>query len=214
MQNVGKEALPFLYDPPMGKAPRRIRLYPGVAFCLRRFHGLVTELLQAAWTRWVRQQNLTIIGESADLHEFLFGSKRSTLLALQRPLRELQQDLCFYCHRPMGGRLDVDHFVPWVLYQLDLGHNFVLAHRECNGAKRDRLASEEHLAAWVERNRAYAEPLQLEFDRLGMLHNLGSTNRIARWAYSSAATIAGRAWHAQNVLLPLTGAWRDILDGA
>jgi len=129
-----------------------IRLYPGVAFCLRRFHVLVAELVRAAWARWIRQQNLSIIGEGADLHEFLFGSRRSNLLLLQKPLQDLQNDFCFYSHEKMAGRADVDHFAPWPLYQLDLGHNFVLAHRTCNSAKRDLLASEEHLTTWVRRN--------------------------------------------------------------
>ena len=211
LQNVGRETLPFLYDPPDGRAPAVIRLYPGVAFCLRRFHGLVAELVQAAWTRWIRQQNLTMIGEEADLHEFLFGAKRASLLLLQRPLRDLQRGSCFYCHREMRGQPDVDHFVPWALYQLDLGHNFVLAHRECNSAKRDLLASEEHLAAWVERNRLLGNSLSQEFDRLGVLHNLLATTRIARWAYGSVSTIDGRTWHAQEKLVPLAGAWRGLL---
>ena len=212
LQNVGGEALPFLYDPPNGKAPRTIRLYPGVAFCLRRFHGLVSELVQAAWTRWIREQNLPIIGEVADLHEFLFGAKRASLLLLQRPLRDLQSDLCFYCRRQMRTQSEVDHFIPWVLYQLDLGHNFVLAHRECNSAKRDRLASEMHLAGWIARNEASGAVLREEFDRLGVPHNLDSTNCIARWAYSSTSSIGGRAWQAQDILLPLTDKWRGLLD--
>jgi len=86
LQNVGRERLAFLYDPPAGIASRRITLFPGVAFCFRRFHGLISELLQAAWAKWVRQQNLSLIGESADLHEFLFGARRAALLVVQRPL--------------------------------------------------------------------------------------------------------------------------------
>jgi hypothetical protein len=40
LQNVGqRECLPFLYDPPPGKAGRTIQLYPDIAFCFRRFVG-------------------------------------------------------------------------------------------------------------------------------------------------------------------------------
>src|SRR4051794_33553407 len=49
LQNVGRERLVFLYDVPTGVAPRRICLFPGAAFCFRRFHGLIAELVQAAW---------------------------------------------------------------------------------------------------------------------------------------------------------------------
>lgn len=211
LQNVGRERIAFLYDPPQGIAPQRIRLYPGVAYCFRRFHGLIAELVQAGWTKWVRQQNLNLIGESADLHEFLFGSKRATLLPLQGPLRELQKNLCFYCQRPLR-QADVDHFVPWSLYPLDLGHNFVLAHKECNSQKRDLLASEEHLRAWVERNRSHGEALGREFNRLGVIHNLRSTTRIAHWAYSSASIASGLTWQAKETLVPLRGEWLMMLS--
>jgi hypothetical protein len=155
-----------------------------------------------------------MIGESADLHEFLFGAKRIQLLALQNSLRELQGNLCFYCRKAMSKQVDIDHFVPWALYPLDLGHNFVLSHRECNSAKRDRLASEEHLRSWVERNRSFGDRLAMEFDRIEMLHNLPSTTRIAHWAYSAASTISGLTWHARETLVPLRGDWRALLTQA
>lgn len=211
LQNVGGDRLPFLYDPPPSRAPRKIVLYPGVAFCFRRFHGLVAELVQAAWAKWVRQQNLPIIGESSDLHEFLFGAKRGALLLVKGPLRDLQDNLCFYCQKPMSNQLDIDHFVPWALYSLDLGHNFVAAHRECNLAKRDRLASEEHLEVWVERNNRFGKGLASEFDRLGVLHDVTSTIRIAHWAYSAASVSAGLTWQTKQTLVPLRGKWSSLL---
>ena len=211
LQNVGGECLAFLYDPPAGAAPKRICLFSGVAFCFRRFHGLIAELVEAAWTKWIRQQNLAVIGETADLHEFLFGARRSTLLAAQAPLRDLQKNLCFYCGKQMAKQVDVDHFVPWALYQLDLGHNFVVAHRKCNSDKSDRLASEEHLCAWVERNRAFGDGLANEFTRLGVIHNLDSTTRIAHWAYSRAASTSGLTWQEAEMLVPLRGEWAQLL---
>lgn len=211
LQNIGRECLAFLYDPPKGIAPRKISLYPGVAYCFRRFHELIAELVQAAWAKWVRLQNLAMIGESADLHEFLFGAKRAPLLLVQDPLRELQKNRCFYCSKPMSNQVDVDHFVPWALYPLDLGHNFVVAHHKCNSDKRDRLASEEHLRAWVERNRSYGDELGVRFNQLGVIHNLGSTSRIAHWAYSRAANTSGLTWHSNETLIPLSGEWLKLL---
>lgn len=211
LQNVGRECLAFLYAPPRGTAPRVISLFPGVAYCFRRFHGLIAELVQASWAKWVRQQNLAMIGESADLHQFLFGAKRAPLLLVQGPLRELQQNRCFYCSKQMSNQVDVDHFVPWALYPLDLGHNFVVAHRKCNSDKRERLASEQHLRAWVERNRSYGDELGMQFNELGILHNLGSTSRIAYWAYSRSASTSGLTWHSNETLIPLSGEWLQLL---
>jgi hypothetical protein len=211
LQNVGRERLAFLYDPPAGIAPRKLSLFPGVAFCFRRFHGLLSELVQAAWAKWVRQQNLSLIGESADLHEFLFGARRATLLVVQGPIREVQGNRCFYCHKTMSQQVDVDHFVPWAFYPMDLGHNFVVAHRKCNSEKRERLASEEHLSAWVERNHLLGNVLGEEFNRLGVIHNLPSTARIAHWAYSRAASTSGLTWQQGETLVPLRGEWLELL---
>lgn len=171
---------------------------------------MIAELIQAAWAKWIRQQNLAVIGETADLHEFLFGARRSALLAVQAPLRDLQANLCFYCRKPMAQQMDVDHFVPWALYPLDLGHNFVVAHRKCNSDKRDRLASEEHLCAWVERNRTFGDGLADEFNRLGVIQNLESTTRIAHWAYSRAASTSGLTWQEADTLIPLRGEWFQL----
>jgi S-adenosylmethionine:diacylglycerol 3-amino-3-carboxypropyl transferase len=105
----------------------------------------------------------------------------------------------------------VDHFIPWALHPLDLGHNFVLAHAECNSQKRDLLAAEKHLAAWDERNRQHDEELSMGFDRKGVLYNLASTIHIAKWAYSRTATTGGRVWKQTNQMVELTGIWASIL---
>jgi HNH endonuclease len=213
LQNVTQtDRIGFLYDPPVGAAPLVIQLYPGVAFCFRRFHGLIVELVQAAWTRWVQDQNIAIVGDQGDLHTFLFGASRASLLLLREPLARLQKNQCFYCGLELRQRFDVDHFVPWTLYQLDLGHNFVLAHSDCNNAKRDRLAAEKHLSVWVQRNRSDGPILSSEFDRLGILHNIDATRQIARWAYDSTASTSGLTWIRKQELVPLEGQWRSLLQ--
>ena len=206
LQNVGDQPLAFLYDPPRGRAPRTITLYPGVAYCLRQFHGLIIEPVQGAWAKWVQRQNISVIGDQGDLHEFLFGAKRGSLIRLQDPLRQLQQNQCFYCSKEMRTKSDVDHFIPWTLYQFDLGHNFVLAHPTCNSQKRDRIASESHLRTWVNRNRLFGTALGEEFDQIGIPHNLAATLRIARWAYGSNSSMNGLTWVNGNELTPLCAA--------
>jgi hypothetical protein len=76
LQRIGTEQLNFLYEN-QGDS-RAIQLLPGVAFCFRKFHALISDSVPRAWVRYVRQQNLNVVGESADLNEFLFGSKRAT----------------------------------------------------------------------------------------------------------------------------------------
>jgi hypothetical protein len=86
LQNVGGERLDFLY----GEVGELIELRPGVAACFRKFHALVGDLVRGAWLRYVRQQNLDILGETTDLNEFLFGSERASLAVVRPVLMDLQ----------------------------------------------------------------------------------------------------------------------------
>ena len=128
-----------------------------------------------------------VLGTTADLEEFLFGSARGDLSGIRPILIELQDRRCFYCQRDLLRTGDLDHFVPWAQYPMDFGHNFVLAHASCNGAKGSMLAAEEHLGRWAERNRAYAPVIAAACDRTGMVHDLSTSVQIAVWAYEQAA---------------------------
>jgi hypothetical protein len=54
----------------------------------------------------------------------------------------------------------VDHFIPWARHPDDGLDNLVVAHRRCNGQKRDFLAAPEHLERWS--GRAAAMGAQLD----------------------------------------------------
>ncbi len=206
---VGRTVFDFLYEQ-TGKGST-ITLRPGVTFGLRQFHGLIAELLMAAWTRQVRQYNLSALGDTADLHEFLFGTERVSLAPVREILADLQHGDCFYCQRSIKAQPEVDHFIPWAVYPMDLGHNFVLAHRECNAAKRDLLAAEEHLGRWAERNKEYGTALGEEFEQVGVVHSWESTRRIAHWAYGRTAAGGGLTWHSRNQLVLLPDNWAQLL---
>ena len=210
LQTVGRQPLQFLYD--QTKTSRHILLKPTAAFCLRMFHSLVVDLVQAAWTRYVRRLNADILKESIDLEEFLFGSARSSLAAVQPVLVEFQGNRCFYCHRELTPtRAQVDHFIPWSLYPADIGHNFVLAHQSCNGKKADRLASEEHLAAWTSRNRSQGHEIAKELASRHVICDTAATTQIAQWAYSRTEQSGGQVWQRGDDLVPLTSRWRSLL---
>jgi hypothetical protein len=87
LQTVGRERLDFLY-PNQGDG-HTIRIGPGVAFCLRKFHALISDLVRGAWVRHVRQQDLEVLGETADLNEFLFGTDRNCLATVRPVLMDL-----------------------------------------------------------------------------------------------------------------------------
>jgi hypothetical protein len=210
LQTVGRERLDFLYaNTGRGK---RIVLKPGVAFCFRTHYAMVADLIRGAWARYVRRFNLAAMGNTTDLHEFLFGSERSSLAAVKPILYEFQRGECFYCRRPLrDDTAHVDHFVPWSRYPVDLGHNFVLAHATCNGKKSDRLACAEHLNAWVEHAARFAKQMGREFDRNGIVHYLPTSVRIARWAYGQTFNCQGLTWVRMDELQGLPPDWDQTL---
>jgi hypothetical protein len=210
LQTLRRQQVHFLYQAAAGDTG--ICLLPGVMHNLRRFHGLLQHLARSAWISHIRAnpKNISIIGQASDLEQVLFGTNRASLGVAGAVLRDLQKDICFYCHGPLHAKGEVDHFIPWARYPRDLGHNFVLAHKSCNNNKRDLLAATNHLATWRTRNLVHAQTLT---DTLGsyfvcdeptMLH-------IARWAYGQAYATEAQSWKALHTVIPLAADYKKIL---
>jgi hypothetical protein len=212
LQTVGRTTFDFLYE--NRGTGSSIKLRPGVAYCLRQFHGMITELVRSAWLRQVRQCNQALLGESSDLHDFLFGRDRMNLAPVASMLRDLQNGACFYCTHALRGESYVDHFIPWSMYPVDLGHNFVLTHQQCNSAKSDRLAAEVHLAAWTGRNSIFGDRLEQEFEHLKVPYSLDSSLQIAAWAYGTTAKAGGMVWVRSNELVVVSTQWATLLARA
>lgn len=202
LQTVGRQKLPFLYENDLSN-PNEICLKPGVAYCFRKFYELVLDLVRAAWVRWIRQLRLnrSLLGEVTDLAEFLFGSDRLSVATLEPVLTDLQMGQCFYCKGNLKHKGDVDHFIPWSRYPSDLGHNFVIAHKNCNEAKSDKLAALPHFEAWRQRNWDNTKLLQEQFNRLRITHDLDASEAVASWAYQQAARAGALLWVRERQLV-------------
>jgi 5-methylcytosine-specific restriction endonuclease McrA len=213
LQTCGTEQVEFLYEN-VGRGTR-ITLKPGVAYCFRAFYSLILDMVEGAWSHYVRRQNLELLGDAAELRAFLFGSERAPLARYRALLDEAQEGRCLYCRERLDSRrrLAVDHFIPWRRYPTDLGHNLVLAHERCNARKRDHLAAEPHLARWGERNEGRDDLLTAGFRDLGVAFDLGASRRIAHWAYRQVATAEGQVWVEGAVLRPLGAGWEQALVG-
>lgn len=103
LQTVGGRPLEFLYE--RSAENGYVELKPGVAYCLRKFHDLITDLVRGAWVRYIRRVNADVLETNVDLHEFLFGSERANLGIVQPILQELQKGKCFYCEGGLTPRL-------------------------------------------------------------------------------------------------------------
>jgi hypothetical protein len=190
-----------------------VELRAGIAYCLRKFHGLIQDLVRGAWIRYVRgvKDNQSVLGEKTDLGEFLFGSERAALSIYAPVLRRFQEGRCFYCDLPLNGRKEaVDHFVPWSRYPVDLGHNFVLVDERCNGSKSDSLAAPSHLAKWWRRNAERESELKRAFDDAAIVHDIDASKRVALWAYDNAAQAGAHVWVQGKTYEALAANWRSI----
>jgi 5-methylcytosine-specific restriction endonuclease McrA len=195
LQRIGDESLDFLYvNRPIGTRIEAVELRSGVAFCLRRFHVLITELVRGAWLQYIRKYNAAALGSTTDLAEFLFGSERCDVAALRPVLRDVQHGECFYCGRQVRNAGHLNHFIPWSRYPVDLGHNFVLADDGCNSAKGSMLAAEEHLARWTERNQLYWGDIQAACLTANIRVDLDASVQIAEWAYGQAVAVGAMLW--------------------
>jgi hypothetical protein len=213
LQTIGPERMDFLYK--NTGAGTTIELRPGVAYCFCKFHALLTDLVRGAWSRYVRQLNLAVLGEATDLNEFLFGSERISLAVVRPVLLDIQNGRCFYCHSTLTpAGTEVDHFVAWARYPVDLGHNFVLADSKCNREKRDRLPAYEHLGTWTERNARFADQIAEGLMRQGIISELTASNFVAQWAYGQTEVARGLTWLRKDEMVPLDARWREFFKAA
>lgn len=205
LQHIGEQVDDFLYEN-CGQGGVII-LRPGIAYCIRQFHGQILAMVQGVWVQWIRKirRNQALLGQSTDLAEFLFGAERNFLAAYHPILQETQNNYCFYCLKKIKGAGDVDHFIPWSRYPVDLGHNFVLAHKSCNSSKGNFLAAKEHLQHWRERNEQNNNELTSYFDEHGLVHDLSTSNAIVDWSYGQAEQAGAHLWRSKGEGLVVTG---------
>jgi hypothetical protein len=214
LQRVGNELLECFYANRLEDGAMRLK--PGVAACFAAQFPVVQALVQLAWLRMVQQlpMNRELIGQGGDVAEFLFGADRSGLRRLGDMLTEVQRGRCFYCRRKLAASRQVDHFIPWVRYPRDLGHNFVLAHDTCNSRKGELLAGLEHLDHWLERNDTRRSELDRMFAEARVLYDANTSRQVAAWSYEQVERAGGLVWLGAERFEHLTPDWRSRFDGA
>ena len=214
LQRLGSDNDEFLYRE-SEFADHSIRLLPGVPTALRTLYGLVLDAVRGAWIRQIRQikENQRLL-EDSDLASFLFGAERGAVADFAGVLREYQRNRCLYCGREMRRGGEVDHFVAWARYPVDLGHNLVLAHRECNNAKRDFLAYPGHIDRWYRSHLEHPAELAERFNAAKLPYDLNRTRAIAWWAYDQGERAGAHAWIEKNRVVKLDRSWRSAMGMA
>jgi len=214
LQNFPGGTDEFIYE--QGASGSEIILKEGVAYCFRVFHGHIQNMVQGAWVKWVRtlKQNNSALAQLKDLNEFMFGCERSDLSSYVPLLVDIQSNTCFYCDKTLkGDKSEVDHFLPWSRYPVDLGHNFVLAHSSCNRDKRDFLAATNHLNNWFQRNDRNRLQMNEYFDEINLMHDLPTSLSITQWAYDKNESMGGDVWLGKKgKLIKLDDKWKDCFE--
>lgn len=210
LQNFGGGTDEFIYE---RAGAGKIRLKPGIAYCLRRFYPLVQQLSRSHWISHIKgnRRNVSILGHADDLEEFLFASSRQSLEIMANGLRKLDGAKCFYCGHNLTVA-DVDHYVPFSLYPRDVAHNFVLAHPTCNRSKSDTLAALPHLEKWLARIVVHADSLAEIGAEAGFVTDLQVTRQVGLWAYSNAVASSSQAWQAPNNFTPVDQRYADCFN--
>jgi 5-methylcytosine-specific restriction endonuclease McrA len=210
LQVLGGKVEEFLYTN-TGEGDEVV-LLPGVAYNFRKFYSFIQDMVQGAWLRHIRRikENGRYIGRDLDLREFLFGTERANLAPYHELLMQIQRGGCFYCGGTIGKSAEVDHFIPWVKYPHDLGHNFVLTDADCNRSKRDFLAADNHLAKWFERNEIHHNDMSLYFEEKGIVYDLAASRQITCWAYDQAEITGANVWVEGDEFKPIGKAWRNM----
>lgn len=190
----------------LDRRPLAVHLEPGVGDWLIALAGLVRPVVELHWARDVARFSRLDLPEDA-LRDFLFGTTRAALRAVQPGLHDMQRGLCFYCGSPLRERAHVDHFLPWSRVPNDGLANLVVAHERCNLAKSDHLADLDLLERW------YLRPAA----------GLRDVAEAARWplrrdeSLSIARSVYGHQpagsplWSARGVYALLDATRRDLL---
>ena len=210
LQLVGKERLDFLY--PETPGTNYILLRPGVTGRFKSHFRIVQALAQGAWASFVQRlpSNGPLLGPMANFEDFLFGCDRSALSKVGAGLLNIQRGNCFYCGERIRNGGQVDHFIPWAYYKVDLGHNLVLAHAVCNQDKSDMLAATGHLERWIRRNDNENPALAKIFEDARFPYDVDASLSVAEWAYENAERAQALVWvRCKSETSRLTNAWKE-----
>ena len=176
----------------------QITFLAGAAAKLVSLSGLLRPILHREWAAKVARLNRL---PESELEDFLFGADRRGARRLLAPLREMQDNRCFYCCSTLGTP-HVDHFIPWARHPDDGVDNLVVADANCNGSKSDYLASTDHVARWWRRSHERTADLAGIASAAGWEHHSDRSIATTRGIYWNLPE-ESRLWQVSKQFVPL-----------
>ena len=152
----GKQTDPriFTFTGKPGKAGDEIELTNDGRQFLIDYQDLIDYVAVSGWVRFTEQ-----FTSAPRLHDKIAGTrvKRGAVSQWRDLLRVMQNGKCFYDETHDMASSEVDHVLPWSFVLEDRTWNLVLACRNCNNGKRDRLTNMDALERLCARNEQIAK---------------------------------------------------------
>jgi hypothetical protein len=138
----------FQYTGKIGKVDDTIQLTSMSRKFLIDYQKLIDYVAVSGWVRFTEQ-----FTAAPKLHDKIDGSnlRRGAVSVWRNSLRAIQNG-CFYGANHDMSAPEVDHVLPWSFVLEDKTWNLVLACRDCNNGKRDRLTDADSLEQLCARN--------------------------------------------------------------
>lgn len=109
--------------------------------------------------------------------------KRNNLSVYREILRkEFEQDRCFYCGKAVSEKAEVDHIIPWKLVREDRIWNFVLACKNCNAKKNDKIPEKGIMIRILDRNERI--PIKSNSIIAGEMKGYSAESMMRLWNYA------------------------------
>ncbi len=144
----------FRFTGKVGKTGDPIELTQGGRQFLIEYKKLVDYVAVSGWVRFTER-----FTSAPRLHDKIDGAnlERGAVSRWRQSLAPMQNGKCFYEETHDMASPEVDHVLPWSFVLEDRTWNLVLACRECNNEKRDRLTNVVALEKLCARNKAIAD---------------------------------------------------------
>ena len=139
----------FTFNGKIGASGPTIELTKGGKRFLTDYRKLVDYVAVSGWVRFTEE-----FTSAPKLHDKINGTnaRRGAVSQWCKALLEIQGGKCFYDENHEMTSPEVDHVLPWSFVLDDKTWNLVVACRQCNNEKRDRLADEGSLHRLCTRN--------------------------------------------------------------
>lgn len=170
----------YIYS--FSKKEEYIRFSPYMYQFLCRHKVVIEKMNYYEWAKFLEKVNDDSVQDHL-LNKLDKSTERENLSVYREILfNEFESKTCFYCGKPLRGKIHVDHFIPWSFIKDDQLWNFVLTCPTCNTSKNSKLPQKSYLLKLEDRNSIIINTETIDLSKY--MHNYDSSKleNIFRYA--------------------------------